>query len=438
MVLQLSKTLVEKLAKEPVKSFTSSDGSKKGDNVAGNLIALTIQTEAGKELNLIHKALPSDPFAKQFAVEQGTFRIENTFYAHFAPALEAWGKSRGLKSTTRDSILPIPKFVDGFNDDENDYVCMEDLRPKGYRMPDKYAGLTLEETSLVLKELGQYHALTFGFLQWEGEKIFDTPEFKIFNKDMLADDGMVKKGEGMFMSTYEMSVELVGQRDPVLAERMKKATPRTIQDSFSTMLNTDKKYFPVVILGDLWVNNVLFKYGPDGSPESVNFIDFQLSRRGNIYEELQYFIFTSTTPEFRKKHLSQVLDIYYDSFMSTIDTLKCNPPLKFTRGVFRDSFFENYMPAFIYMGFAIPMQLGTPMEFSGPPQQQPDGNTNGQSPPPEIPAEFSSPSAGGDVDPLDMQLKMMLMGLRMSMDGSPRAVDRLYAIASEMAALKVF
>ncbi|CAG7829904.1 unnamed protein product, partial [Allacma fusca] len=173
--------------------------------------------------------------------------------------------------------------------------------------------------------------------------------------------------------------------------------------------STDTVLFPVLIHGDIWLNNALFKYDPEGNPTEVKFIDFQLTRRGNILEDLKYFFFTSTTPAFRKAHLYQSLDVYYNAFVGTLADIKCPVPIGLSRGFLIDQFDANQFSGYVFMGFALPMQLGNNPKISA-------SNEGG----PEMPPGFN---------PMDLPMEVRVGGfvgnLRQQLEGSPRAVQRL-------------
>jgi tRNA A-37 threonylcarbamoyl transferase component Bud32 len=292
-------------------------------------------------------------------------------------------------------------------------------------MKDKYAGLNFEETSLVMKVIGNFHALTYFLIRWEGEKLFETQLKEL--KGM--DSSMFEEGMSMFQCVLRNAIEIIEKRDPELGAKMKPLEDtKDIKVMFETGFKTDSVYFPVIVHGDLWMNNILFKYDSAGVPIDLKLIDLQLTRRGNIFEDLQYFIFTSTTPALRKKHLSEFLNTYYDSFMGTIEELKSPAPLNFTRGFFIDSFRSCYLPTLRYLTFAIPLQLGTPISeikkmAPPPPPSQENGNAG-------------NAEAGASEAPAD-PMAMMKMGLRLQLETSPRAVERLESIVREMADFKI-
>ncbi|KAJ8895506.1 hypothetical protein PR048_000839 [Dryococelus australis] len=71
--------------------------------------------------------------------------------------------------------------------------------------------------------------------------------------------------------------------------------------------------------GDLWVNNLLFKYNDvTGSVEDVKMVDFQLGIYSSCAIDLQYFIYTSPTDEVRVDHTEEMLREYHNDLCSTL------------------------------------------------------------------------------------------------------------------------
>lgn len=58
-----------------------------------------------------------------------------------------------------------------------------------------------------------------------------------------------------------------------------------------------KNSFAVICHGDLWLSNILFKYGQSDQsevrPTEVKFIDFQSARFASLATDLVLFLFTS-------------------------------------------------------------------------------------------------------------------------------------------------
>ncbi|ODN06579.1 Tyrosine phenol-lyase [Orchesella cincta] len=321
LATKLDKEEIEKVVGEPITDFSISSGAKKGDNVAGTLLALKVTTASGKELNLVYKGFPShDPKQKQFVVQFGIFRTETSMYEKIFPRLK---ELLELRKTVKNKELPIVKYISGFNDDQNDYVCLEDMRPEGYIMQDKFNSLTLAEVSL-----------------------YETP-------------------------------------------------------------------------------------GDRGTPSQLKFIDFQLSRRGNIFEDLGYFFWTSTTPEFRSQHLDQMLSFYAKSFENTMDQLDFPKPEGFSRGYVIDKFYQGMHSAYLYMPFALSLQMCDLVEAKE--EQAQNGTTKKEDEKNNQNGSQSGPPAI-DFDAMMKEEKRMMM---IRMKTSPRALQRLEDLTREAVELNL-
>jgi aminoglycoside phosphotransferase (APT) family kinase protein len=67
-----------------------------------------------------------------------------------------------------------------------------------------------------------------------------------------------------------------------------------------------------ILHGDYWINNMLFKYVEGKSkPVSLKMVDFQTSRIGHPLSDVLYFLYTSTLPDLRDKHMLVLLGYYF-------------------------------------------------------------------------------------------------------------------------------
>lgn len=448
MAEKITESFLEENIKEPVAKFTSGEGSKKGDNVAGTLLAIKATGKSGKVHNMVYKYLTDDPMQRGWAVEFGIFKTEEVVYTELLPYLEKFIAKHNTSSIPYST--PVPKFYSGSNEGDNVYICLEDVRPDGYVMPDKFQGLTLEETTLIMKKLAEFHAASYFLIRYEGQKVFDENEsFKRIRHSAWSVETPETRemGKKMFGGCVKSSLELIEKTDPELGKRLSENTILNDANQVYDIMHkisadTDKLYFPCIIHGDFWLNNILIKYdnGDKTKPVDLKFIDFQMTRYSNIFVELNYFIMCSTTPEFRKNHLEQVLKVYYESFCGLLARVKCPVPIGFTRGFLVDTMYQFLLPGFIYLAFALPMQLADPVDFQGqmmeaatklgvdpsllapPPQQENNENSEIQkgTPPPPSPEQ------------LDLFFKMRHCMLFLQMEKSERGMQRLMQVTQEM------
>lgn len=74
--------------------------------------------------------------------------------------------------------------------------------------------------------------------------------------------------------------------------------------------------------GDLWVNNIMFKYEKDQTtPNDVIFVDYQLSSVNTLGIDYNYFMNTSPTMEVRENHYEELMNFYYKIFSETLQRL---------------------------------------------------------------------------------------------------------------------
>ena len=109
---------------------------------------------------------------------------------------------------------------------------------------------------------------------------------------------------------------------------------------------------------------MLFRYDSiTGKPVEVIFIDLQVSREGDPFTDVSYALYVNTSDELRKKYLSSMLLIYYDTFTQickdfSVRTLPGWSWEEFNRRFHRAQIFGVYMAATL-----LPKMLKSPDEI---------------------------------------------------------------------------
>lgn len=369
--------ILQKCVPEKIVDCTTSSGSNPGDNVVGKMVAAKITTSSGQIHDLVVKA--SIPFRnedeggltheeKLFAkmvAKFGSFPTELSYYQRIKP---------GMDLILKESYaLPTPHFYFGDDDPKNGgfsaCLVLEDLRLKGFKMADKMIGLSLREVMMVLENIAKFHAASYVYLH---KAIVDVHA----KGDPLATHCFAKNNDNRFVKTHQKFVKQLNveclklaKEDNGLSEQLYQKILKWFHERdhrdeiIETSRKAAKEYFRVVIHGDLWVNNILFKYDDQDKPVDVCFIDFQQCRYASVYDELHYFIYTSTTRDFRKENLDKCLEFYYEFFMETLENLvgresRDRVLSRFTKEKFWEGYHKYLGAAFCYGVCAIPFQVG--------------------------------------------------------------------------------
>ena len=106
---------------------------------------------------------------------------------------------------------------------------------------------------------------------------------------------------------------------------------------------------------------MLFRYDPEtGKPLKTMLVDLQLFREACPTLDLVYFIYTGTTPEFRKEYLNQLLELYADSFLHYCKVLEVKTLPGFSCAELKRRFHLGKIFGLIISIMLLPIMLSEP------------------------------------------------------------------------------
>lgn len=196
--------------------------------------------------------------------EYGSFKKEVELYKTVFPEV--------LKNLEKRSI---PEYFFGH---ENDIIILEDMAHAGFAMTDKFVSFDLQHCQIVMKTLAKFHAQSIIFEELEKKNVYD--EFSHCMQETLWPLAQQGNSKRMFDAAVKGSTSLfdfVENLNDCDRRELKKILAAHSIDHAKKLIPSEK-HRNVLCHGDLWSNNVLFKYKPNGKPEACCFIDFQLVR----------------------------------------------------------------------------------------------------------------------------------------------------------------
>ncbi|XP_063223194.1 uncharacterized protein LOC134531422 [Bacillus rossius redtenbacheri] len=203
---------------------------------------------------------------------------------------------------------------------ENDMhvLAVQDLTSEGFKMAERRQGLALTHCSLVMRALARYHAVSVS-LHDEDPCLIES-----FKENFVTEETSTAVIKKIYESSIGAVADLV-QSWPVVGERtagkLRKLSVSS-HDVVKRQLLPAGSRLNVLTHGDLWVNNLLFRYDDiSGAVRDVRFVDFQMTTFASFAIDLQHFIHTSPSDDVRANHTDDLLMAYHRELSSTLELL---------------------------------------------------------------------------------------------------------------------
>ncbi|XP_043478548.1 uncharacterized protein LOC122508933 [Leptopilina heterotoma] len=338
---RLTLDLVAKLitSDEPeveIKNLDEEPGSGRGDNYTSMLYR--VRAKGRKQIKkgewipwqraIIYKVLPQSKARREAYKSELLFRNEVVFYKHVWPALNE------LQENGKIVFQGVAKVLAA----RPDFIAMEDLKDRGFRMADRRTGLQLDRLKFILKALAGFHALSLT-LKEQRPDVFErlsNPEegqglqevlFRSENEDWYRQYYRMATNNAIRMVSDGLPDNLEYRREEAMDKFQAFLSEETF---FRTMCKLTAAKGPLTVFchGDCWTNNFLFRDSNVATTETqdVYLVDFQLARVGSLALDLVNLLYCCSTSQVRKNHQTELLRHYHRHLMSSLYTLNPQGP----------------------------------------------------------------------------------------------------------------
>lgn len=222
-----------------------------GDGFLSTMLRTHVEYALGSELKIkpfVLKFMTDNEFVNNRIGVNG-FDIHNRemlFFEVIASQIEKCLKTIG----EHENIIPEVLAVDR----QHEAIVFADLKVKEFEMADRMSGLDVIHIRLALKKLAKFHAASL-IIHQKYPKAFESFDTGIFSR-------RIDSFNVSFVSMYELLVEEVetwaGYEN--YAIKMKRLESSLIEAALRCFDN-DPGDLCVLNHGDMWTNNLMFKYG---------------------------------------------------------------------------------------------------------------------------------------------------------------------------------
>lgn len=274
-------------------------GSKKGDNYLGIIFSVKI-LEGDRQKSLIIKcADKNEELRKQFPVTK-CYQREAFIYKEVIPAFLSIQNDVDLPHPTR----AFAKFHGACLDDKEEFLVFDNMKAEGFLLKDRKLTMNHDHIEMIIKELAKIHSLSFVLKHHRPEQYAQFSEnLNDYLKDFFG--SWVEQMKKRFSYVYSA----VKENDEAI--NALKGIEQNVEVIFKEVSEDNLNL--VIIHGDSWCNNLLFKYEDalkSEKPTTCCFLDWQISKIGSPAYDLCYFLFLSGSKDILENH-KKYLSIYY-------------------------------------------------------------------------------------------------------------------------------
>lgn len=309
-----------KILKSTIKCLTQP-GENYGSLMLSVDIVLTCNENKEKTLHLVAKMCPPNEWLRKMFNIPVTFKKEESIYKEVSLVFREFEQEYGIPHMTdffpkyygsRLSLDANSKEVD------NDAVLLlENLKTQGYAVGDRIEGFDLQTSEAVVKALATFHAVALA-VKIKKPEIFrkriapNVEKMKGF--DELSDEHR-QRGENIFIDVLKKYSEF----SPYLYRIIDYYRQGEIAFQRG---HEAREPFATIGHNDLWTNNMLIKKIDDQI--NVKFVDFQILDYGSPARDLIFFLYLSVQNPVAEEHDDQLIQLYYDTFISVLEKFKCD------------------------------------------------------------------------------------------------------------------
>lgn len=231
-------------------------------------------------------------------------------------------------------------------------LVLKDLKLDGFIMCDRFKQLDYGHCKITITTVAKFHAASVACQQDNADLIQDLGKELMFDSGKQCDAEMKQWLCVCVKNVLDIMDEI---KDCQPAASFMNERIDELAESFQKSCQPKSKGLNVLNHGDLWINNIMFKYNDSEEITGIKLIDYQLGRYVSPVIDLLYFIWTSANEDVRSNRVKDLLDIYLQTLNQTLQQLGCDERL--TEGEMQDDLKSSINYVIVVMCQYFPMML---------------------------------------------------------------------------------
>ncbi|KAK0094729.1 hypothetical protein PV326_010175 [Microctonus aethiopoides] len=296
-----------------------------GENFGSLIFAIDVTLICDSKTKLLHvvaKLPPPSSYLLKLFNSPCTFSKELAFYKELTPEFLQLQRENGILDPEFSWLGP--HYIGGrmsLNDNETfdnqASIVLENLNSSGYKMADRLIGLNKSQTEFAVKQLAKFHAIGIAMRE-KKPKLF----MKVVTPALVHVAN--ETAEQCVMDMIEKSIEDLSKIDE--AKPYMNVVKKSIEIAGKTEIHKTKsdEMWCTLVHNDFWVNNMMFKFNESNDVIDMKIVDFQLCAYDFGVKDLIFFLISSPMNEIIDDIFDDMVDVYYNSFISALDVFKIN------------------------------------------------------------------------------------------------------------------
>lgn len=239
-----------------VQDFDCKPAVAAGNNYASLLLRVNvkyIKNAEDLEKSLIIKTVVADAEMAKMVIENGIYQKELVMYDRILPKFQNLLTSHG----DTEQLFSPAVFVDH----ERCTLIFDDLKQSGYTLANRLTGVDEKHVDLLIRKIAKFHACSM-VLSYTGSE-----NFKEFQESPFKDDDLSGTFMGSMYGAFLSQIRTWTGYEKYLV-KLEKLQARLIKQTLEVF---SESKFPIKVLshGDLWTNNMMFRYNKDKTPSDL-------------------------------------------------------------------------------------------------------------------------------------------------------------------------